>query len=137
MVTIYDMTKVEADWATMHEALDRIVTIGIQQCEPTTGAKEVLLSLFNTRSNMVAIVISFSTELNDQVVAQINEILATDEPDLVKLSEFGPSLYIAKGYVALHKGKLLYSKGKPAGFYFVIQLPTYQEGSPKAAEMEG
>ncbi len=136
MVTISDMPKVEADWATMHEALERIVTIGIQQSEPTPSAREVLLSLFNTKSNTVEIVISFSTELNPQGMAQVSEILATDEPDLVKSPEFGPSLYIAKGYVALHKGKLLFSKGKPAGFHFVIQLPVFQEGSPRVVEVE-
>lgn len=136
LATISDMPRVEADWATMHEALERIVTVGIQQSEPTRGAKEVLISMFNTKSSIVEIVISFSTELNDHVITEINEILATDEPDLIKFPEFGPSLYIAKGYIGLHKGKLLFSKGKPTGFHFVIQLPVYQEGSLKAAELE-
>ncbi|MCB8976824.1 MAG: response regulator [Ardenticatenaceae bacterium] len=136
MATISDMPKVEADWATMHEALERIVTVGIQQSEPKKGAKEVLISMFNSKSSVVEIVISFSTEFSEHVVAEINEILSTDEPDLIKFPEFGPSLYIAKGYVALHKGKLLFSKGKPAGFHFVIQLPVYQEGLLKTAELE-
>lgn len=137
LATISDMPKVEADWATLHEALDRIVTIGVQLSKPTAANKEVLLSLFNTKAAIVEIVISFSTELNEQAVEQIAEILVTDEPDLVKSPEFGPSLYIAKGYVALHKGKLLFSKGKPAGFHFVVQLPVYQEGPPKVADVAG
>lgn len=136
MTTISDMPRVEADWATMHEALERIVTVGIQRSEPQSSAKEVLFSVFNTKSSTVEIVISFSSELNDDVVAEITEILATDDPDLLKYPQFGPNLFIAKGYVALHKGKLLFSKGKSAGFHFVIQLPVYQDGPLKAAESE-
>ena len=129
MATITEMPKVEADWTTLQEALERLILISIQQCEPTTKAKarEIMLSLYNTRSGNVEIVISFSASLNDEIATEFTEIIANDEPDLLSSPEYGPSLYIAKGYVALHGGQLLFGQGKSAGFHFAIQLPAYQE----------
>lgn len=127
MATITDMPKVEADWTTLQEALERLILISIQHCEPTPKTREILLSLYHTKSGKVEIVISFSSQLSDESIAEFTEIMTNDEPDLLKFPEHGPSLYIAKGYVALHGGQLLFSQGKQSGFHFVIQLPAYQE----------
>ena len=127
MATITEMPKVVADWTTLQEALERLISVGMQYCEPNPNTKEILFSLFNTKSGKVEIVISFAAFLSDTVAAEFIEIMTNDEPDLLKFPEHGSSLYIAKGYVALHGGQLLFGQGKPAGFHFAIQLPAYEE----------
>jgi CheY-like chemotaxis protein len=127
MNTLTDMPKVQADSATLQEAIERLILIGVQQSEPSARIKEVLLSLYNLKSGHVEIVMTFSAELSDETIGKFTEILANDEPDLLKAPEYGPSLYIAKGYTLLHNGKLLFSKGKQAGFHFAIQLPVYPD----------
>jgi signal transduction histidine kinase len=127
MTTLTEMPKVKADSTTLQEAIERMVVIGIQQSEPSSETKEILLSLYNGKSGKVEIVITFSADLSDETIAKFGEILANDEPDLVRFPEYGPSLYIAKGYIMLHNGKLLFGKGKRSGFHFAIQLPVYQE----------
>lgn len=127
MTTVSEMPKVVADWSTLQEALERLIEVGIKQSELTAKKKEILLSLFNRKSGSIEIVITFSTQLPDEVAAQFSEIMTNEEPDLLQFPDYGPSLYIAKGYVELHNGKLLFSKGSPFGFHFVIQLPVYQE----------
>ena len=127
MTTLTEMPKVKADSTTLQEAIERLVFIGIQQSEPSSETEEILFSLYNGKAGTVEIVITFSAEISDETLTKFGEILATDEPDLVRFPEFGPSLYIAKGYIMLHNGKLFISKGKRSGFHFAIQLPVYQE----------
>ncbi len=127
MATLTDMPKVKADSTTIQEAIERLVLIGVQQSEPSPKTEEILFSLYNGKSGNVEIVITFSAKLSDETVAKFMEILANDEPDLLQFPEYGPSLYIAKGYTMLHNGKLLFSRGKQSGFHFAIQLPVYQE----------
>lgn len=126
MTTLTDMPKVEVDWGTLQEALERLIAIGVQKSEPS-AKEEILFSLYNGKSGKVEIVISFSAELSDETIAKLTEILAKDEPDLLQFPDYGPSLYIARGYINLHQGNLLFSKGKQAGFYFAIQLPAFEE----------
>ena len=127
MTTLTEMPRVEVDWATLQESLERLVSIGVKHSEPSTKTEEILLSLYNGKSGKVEIVVSFSAELSDKTIAELTELMARDEPDLLQFPEYGPSLYIAKGYITLHKGKLLFGKGKQSGFYFAIQLPAFQE----------
>lgn len=127
MTTISDMPKVKADSTTLQEAIERLVLIGVQQSEPSPKTEEILFSLYNGKSGKVEIVITFSAELSDETIAKFTEILANAEPDLLQFPEYGPSLYIAKGYTMLHDGKLLFGRGKQSGFHFAIQLPVYQE----------
>ncbi len=127
MATLTDMPKVKADSATLQEAIERLVYIGAQQSDPSSKTNEILFSLYNRKSGKVEIVITFSTELSDETHAKFMEILANEEPDLLQFPEYGPSLYIAKGYTMLHNGTLLFGKGKKSGFHFAIQLPVYQE----------
>ncbi|MAT99703.1 MAG: hypothetical protein CL608_21395 [Anaerolineaceae bacterium] len=126
MTTVTDMPKVKADSTTLQEAIERLILIGVQQSEPSPKNEEVLLSLYR-KSGSVEIVMSFSAELSDETIAKFTEILANDEPDLLKAPEYGPSLYIAKGYTLLHNGKLLFGKGKYSGFHFAIQLPIHPD----------
>jgi signal transduction histidine kinase len=127
MTTISDMPKVEADWSTLQEAIERLLLICLQQTAVSHKKEDLLLSVYNGKSGIVEIVITASAHLDDKKMAQFNEILANDEPDLLKYPEFGPSLYIAKGYIGLHRGQLLFSQGKQAGFHFAIKLPAYQD----------
>ncbi len=127
MATLTDMPKVKADSTTLQEAIERLVFIGVQQSEPSPKTEEIIFSLYNGKSGNVEIVITFSAKLSDETVAKFIEILANDEPDLLQFPEYGPSLYIAKGYTMLHNGKLLFSKRKQSGFHFALQLPIYQE----------
>lgn len=127
MTTLTDMPKVEADWSTLQEAIERLVLISLQHSLPSDNAEELTFSLYNGKSGGVEIVISVSAELEDETVIQFSEILAKDEPDLLQFPEYGPSLYIAKGYILLHKGQLLFSRGKQSGFHFAIKLPVYGE----------
>lgn len=127
MTTLTDVPKVKADLTTLQEALERLISIGIQQSESSQETEEILLSLYKSKSGKVELVASFSAELSDETTATIKEILANDEPDLLQFPEYGPSLYIAKGYTLLHNGQLLFGKGKQSGFNFAIQLPVYQE----------
>ncbi len=127
MATVSDMPTMVVDWSTLQEALGRLVIVGIEQSEPTEKNKEILLSLFKRKSGGVEIVITFSAQLSDKVIAQFSKVMDNEEPDLLQIPDYGPSLYIAKGYVELHNGKLLFSKAEPFGFHFVIQLPAYQE----------
>jgi signal transduction histidine kinase len=125
MTTITDMPKVEADWSTLQEAIERLMLICLQQTAVSPKKEELLLSSYNGKSGMVEIVISASAQLDEEKMTQFSEILANDEPNLLQNPEFGPSLYIAKGYVGLHQGQLLFSKGKQTGFHFAIKLPAY------------
>jgi hypothetical protein len=127
MATLTEMPKVKADSTTLQETIERLVLIGTQQSEPSAKTEEILLSLYNGKSDKVEIVITFSAELSDETIAKFKEILTNDDPDLLQFPEYGPSLYIAKGYTMLHNGKLLFGKGKRSGFHFAIQLPVYQE----------
>ena len=126
MTTISDMPTVEADWSTLQEAIERVVLLSIQHSVPSARKEELTFSLYNGKSSNIEIVISVSAGLDDQTVARFNEILSNDEPDLLQFPEYGPSLYIAKGYILLHKGQLLFSRGKQSGFHFAIKLPVYQ-----------
>ncbi|MEZ4594686.1 MAG: response regulator [Chloroflexota bacterium] len=123
MATLTDMPKVEADWSTLQEAIERLILICLQQALPHKR-EDLILSVYNGKSGIVEIVITVSAELGHEKVAQFQEILANEEPDLLKYPEFGPSLYIAKGYIALHKGQLAFSTGKQGGFHFAIKLPS-------------
>ena len=125
MATLTDMPRVEADWSTLQEAIERLMALSLEYTQADTGRNEMILSLYSRKSGHLEIVISVSGELQEGMVARFNEILTDDEPDLLKYPEFGPSLYIAKGYVALHRGQLLFSKGKKDGFHFAIRLPIY------------
>jgi CheY-like chemotaxis protein len=127
MATVTEMPQVAVDWSTLQETLERLVTIGVRQSEPTSAAKKVLFSLYTRKSGKVEIVITFSPELSDESINEFTEILAADEPDLLQFPEYGPSLYIGKGYVNLHKGQLLFGKGQKSGFHFVVQLPIHKE----------
>lgn len=127
MTTLTDMPKVKADSATLQEAIERLILIGIKQSEPSSKTKEILLSLYNRKSGKIEIVITFSAELSDETITKLREILTNDEPDLLQFPEYGPSLYIAKGYTMLHNGNLLFGKGIRSGFHFAIQLPVYQD----------
>lgn len=127
MSTITDMPKVEADWSTLQEAIERLMMICLQCTINGQAKNEMILSLYSRKSGNVEIVISVSGHVEDETVARFNEILTHDEPDLLEYPEFGPSLYIAKGYIALHKGQLLFSRGKKDGYHFAIQLPIYLE----------
>jgi signal transduction histidine kinase len=131
MTTLTDLPKVEVDWTTLQEALERLVVIGAQQSEPSQNSEEILFSLYNGKSGKVEIVITFSARLSDETIAELTEILANDEPDLLRFPEYGPSLYIAKGYITLHNGKLLFGLGNPSGFHFAIQLPALHAKSPQ------
>ena len=126
MTTNSDMPTVEADWSTLQEAIERVVLLSIQHSVPSARKEELTFSLYNGKSSNIEIVISVSAGLDDQTVARFNEILSNDEPDLLQFPEYGPSLYIAKGYILLHKGQLLFSRGKQSGFHFAIKLPVYQ-----------
>jgi hypothetical protein len=127
MTTLTEMPKVKADSTTLQEAIERLVLIGVQQSDPSSKTEAVLLSLYKQKLDSVEIVMTFSAEVSDETIAKYREILANDEPDLLQFPAYGPSLYIAKGYTMLHNGKLLFGKGKQAGFHFAIQLPVYQE----------
>ena len=126
MTTLTDMPKVEADWSTLQEAIERLITVSIQQAE-TNQKRELMLSMYNGKSGVVEIVITSSASLPTEVSSQFQAILASEEPDLLRYPEFGPSLYIAKGYIGLHSGQLLFSPAQPSGFHFVVKLPAYQE----------
>lgn len=126
MATLTDMPKVEADWSTLQEAIERLILISLEQAR-SHKKEELILSVYNGKSGIVEIVISASALLDEEKVTQFQEILANEEPDLLKYPEFGPSLYIAKGYITLHKGQLVFSKGKQTGFHFAVRLPAYQE----------
>ncbi len=127
MTTVAEMPKVKADANTLQEAIERLITIGVQQSEPSPRTEKILLSLYKGKSGTVDIVASFSSELSDETAEKFREILANEEPDLLQFPECAPSLYIAKGYTTLHNGKLLFGLGQPPGFHFVIQLPVYQD----------
>ncbi|MCP4417637.1 MAG: ATP-binding protein [Chloroflexi bacterium] len=127
MATVPEMPKVMVDWSTLHEALERLIAVGIKQGEPTEEKRKIKFSVANRNFDVVEIVVTFSTQLADEAVVQLSEIMTNEEPDLLKYPEHGPSLYIAKGYVELHNGKLIFSKVSSSGFHFVIQLPIYQE----------
>lgn len=127
MATLADMPKVEADWSTLQEAIERLMMICLQQTQPKRAHNEMILSLYSSKLGNAEIVITVSGRLKSGVETRFEEILTDDEPDLLKYPELGPSLYIAKGYISLHKGQLLFSKGKKDGYHFVIQLPIYED----------
>ncbi|WP_420641419.1 response regulator [Candidatus Leptofilum sp.] len=126
MTTLTDMPKVEADWSTLQEAIERLMQISLQYAKPTQRKNELIVSVYNGKSSNVKIVITVSASLDAETMAQFNEVLTNEEPDLLQNPEIGPSLYIAKGYIGLHQGQLSFSEGKDGSFHFAIKLPAYE-----------
>ncbi|WP_420628593.1 response regulator [Candidatus Leptofilum sp.] len=127
MTTLTEMPKVEADWSTLQEAIERLMQISLQYAKSSQRKDELIASLYNGKSSNVKIIITVSASLDAEIMAQFREILTNEEPDLLKNPEIGPSLYIAKGYVGLHRGQLSFSEGKDGNFHFAIKLPAYEE----------
>ena len=127
MATIPDTPKVDVDWTTMQESLERLMVLGIRYSEQGTEGKEIMVSVCNPESGDVEIEVAFSAELSEEIGLEFKEILANEEPDLLQFPNHGPSLFIAKGYVALHGGQIIFNQGNPTGFQFVIRLPAVQE----------
>lgn len=127
MTTVSDLPKVKVDWSSLQEAIERLVIIGAQQASNDAENGEILISLHHIKSKWVEIVISYSSQITRKTRAEIAKIIANDDLDILEMPDYGSSLYIAKGYISLHGGQVIFSLKQETGFHFVIQLPVCKE----------
>jgi signal transduction histidine kinase len=106
------------------DSLRRLLEVAIAYCAETD--KEIALSAAQ-EDDEVHLSVAFAATFSEDEVVKIMAIFAQKSEDMLGLSDHAPSLYIVKGYVELHGGRVTVSYGRrhPHRCAFTIILPLH------------
>jgi signal transduction histidine kinase len=117
-----DLPPIFGNSTMLAECVERLLRFCIFQAE--TRPPLAVLSLQQQQATM-CITVTAATPLQPQAFAQFQQVLASDEMNLIDLPDFVASLYIIKQYVTLHHGRLSGHSSPETGCGFTIALPIY------------
>lgn len=112
--------------------VERLVNFTVEYSGPM--AKTINLNMAE-RGEDLQIAIACSTPLLPHCEKILLTVLARETINLADLPDYASGLFLIKGYVRLHNGRLKYLNHTDEGMVFQISLPVYKQPGHGATEM--
>lgn len=114
------------DSKMLMECVERLLKYCVYQGQTTP--ETVILDIAENQGE-VQLSITSSVLLQPQAFAHFQQVLASDEVNLIDMPDYVASLHIVEQYVALHHGRLSGQNAAHTGCCFIITLPVYQSST--------
>ncbi|MBE7533980.1 MAG: response regulator [Chloroflexi bacterium] len=106
----------------LSDCIERLLKFSITQAETRPPAAHISLS---QQDEEVQVSVTAVAPLQASALACFQQVLMSDEINLIEAPDYAASLYIVKQYVALHHGRLSGHSSPESGSCFTITLPIH------------